>query len=495
MSASVEPGHHEDSATKLLRTPFDARLEIALGNSRMGWFERDLDSGWVSGSPSCATIFGLSDLHGPWQFDDFKARILPDDLPDYLLTVADKGPAEGQGSRTVRYRIRLGDGEIRHVEARYTEIHEQRRRYRFGLVIDVTEASLVAEGLNNNQAWLDLAMESINLVLWDRDLVKGTFRSSANYGPFYGLPGGRTEWRFDEFLARIYPDDHAVLRSAYIDAVENDSEYAPKYRIVRPDGSHRWLESKGRIDRDASGTPTRLVGVTWDVSERRITEERLLGIARLVPGMVYQLRREPDGRYTIPYMSDGIRDIVGLTPADVYHDPLRFVRCVHRDDLGRFLSSAEISADSLAPWHEELRVVDVDGRTRWVEGRATPKREIDGAVLWYGHIFDITAAKSTETDLRETKSRLTLALAAARMITWHWERANNLFSSSQDLGEFLGFGAAQPTLAKALENIHPDDAPRVRRVFEDAIRHPPSARRAVPVRLSCGECQWRSACP
>ncbi|MBX9605843.1 MAG: PAS domain-containing protein [Gammaproteobacteria bacterium] len=463
---SAAPGSREPAATTV-----DKRLDAALRGSGMAWFERDLESGLVTGSPSCAEIFGLADPLGPWPFTDFLARIVPEDLESYQRAIELPVPAAQSASNAIRYRIRRPDGNLRHVEARYGDLREHDRSYRFGLVMDVTAATNLSERLQDNSALLDLAMESIDMVLWDRDLVSGTFRSSPNYGAFYGLEAGRTEWSFADFLGAVHPDDHAVLREAYADSVAEDAEYGPKYRLIMPGGTYRWLESKGRLHRDGEGRPVRLVGVTWDVSERRVSEDRLLRIANLLPGMVYQLQRKSSGDYAFGYISDGIRALCGLEPDSVRADLGHFVRCIHRDDRQRFIDSSEASARALAPWHEEFRLVDPSGTQRWVEGRAVPQRMPDGTVLWHGHIFDIAARKAAEHDLRDTKARLTMALAAVRMYTWHWAVDSGEVTSPQDLGEFFDLPSERVTIADIVANVHPAERERFEHALDYAVSH------------------------
>ena len=63
-------------------------------------------------------------------------------------------------------------------------------------------------------------------------------------------------------------------------AVEHGSEYKTGFRIVRPDGAVRSLDTRGRVYYGLDGKPLRLAGVTWDVTERPQTEENLRATAK-----------------------------------------------------------------------------------------------------------------------------------------------------------------------------------------------------------------------
>ncbi|MBK6660775.1 MAG: PAS domain-containing protein [Proteobacteria bacterium] len=179
---------------------------------------------------------------------------------------------------------------------------------------------------------------------------------------------------------------------------------------------------------------------------------------------------------TLP-VGEGIRGLCGLDAESARADAVSFLRHIHRDERERFLASSEASAAALSPWHEEFRMLDADGAQRWVEGHALPQRMPDGTVLWHGHIFDITERKATESDLRETKGNLTMALAAARMVTWRWDLDSNAISSPQDLGEFFDLRG------RIHHGGHPRQYPPRSTRIDNAIRQAISQPSAETVRL------------
>jgi two-component system, cell cycle sensor histidine kinase and response regulator CckA len=63
---------------------------------------------------------------------------------------------------------------------------------------------------------------------------------------------------------------------------------------------------------------------------------------------------------------------------------------LHPDDLERVAASIRQSADSLAPWKCDYRVVLPQRGTRWLRGDARPERLTDGSIMWHGYISDST---------------------------------------------------------------------------------------------------------
>ncbi len=76
------------------------------------------------------------------------------------------------------------------------------------------------------------------------------------------------------WMGIVHPDDRASVRACLKTLVANGS-VTLEYRIVRPDGSQRWLEDRARVICAADGTPMRIDGVASDISERRSHAERI----------------------------------------------------------------------------------------------------------------------------------------------------------------------------------------------------------------------------
>src|SRR4029450_4380154 len=83
----------------------------------------------------------------------------------------------------------------------------------------------------------------------------------------------------DAWVARVHEDDRPrllALREEISTSKTKDS-FESTFRIVRPDGTIAWIQSRGRVDRDADGNVTRLTGLDLDFNQNRRTEEGLQG--------------------------------------------------------------------------------------------------------------------------------------------------------------------------------------------------------------------------
>ena len=76
----------------------------------------------------------------------------------------------------------------------------------------------------------------------------------------------------DDLRARVHPEDRTLRERAIEQALSGMGQYDTEYRVQLPDGTVRWLISVGRTERDASGKPTRILGVVVDITGRRRAE-------------------------------------------------------------------------------------------------------------------------------------------------------------------------------------------------------------------------------
>jgi two-component system, cell cycle sensor histidine kinase and response regulator CckA len=141
-------------------------------------------------------------------------------------------------------------------------------------------------------------------------------------------------------------------------------------------------------------------------AEREEALVRLEKIAKEVPGVVFQFRLRPDGTSSLPYASEGIKELYSITPEEFLQDAARLLAMHHPDDQAKMDESIRKSARELSPWKQEFRLLAKDGRTRWISGNSIPEREPDGSTLWHGFLADVTDRIEAEAVNEELQSQL-----------------------------------------------------------------------------------------
>lgn len=143
---------------------------------------------------------------------------------------------------------------------------------------------------------LRLAMDVAGIGSWDWDLKNGRVVWSGDQEKMFGLPHGTFRGSFDTFLNFVHPDDVVGMQARTAGSLaERKTEHRDEFRIVRPDGTVRWMVANAHIFYDADGTPARMIGVNLDVTERKQAEqalrqsERLAATGRLAATIAHEL--------------------------------------------------------------------------------------------------------------------------------------------------------------------------------------------------------------
>ena len=123
---------------------------------------------------------------------------------------------------------------------------------------------------------LALAEQSAGVGVWSIDLTTSTVRATAQFFRIMGLPPTSDPIPVERVRALRHPDDRARVLAGFRAALEGGTDaYEIEYRIVRPDGELRWIFGRGRVVRDAAGTPVRYSGIDLDITDRKAAEAEL----------------------------------------------------------------------------------------------------------------------------------------------------------------------------------------------------------------------------
>lgn len=210
----------------------------------------------------------------------------------------------------------------------------------------------------------------------------------------------------DRYFRSIHPDDYARFMEIAQRDLHEGRNGSYEYRIVRPDGSIRYIHEQSLIVLDEhTQRPRKLVGMSHDITTRKVAEnalraeqERLNKIAATLPGIIYVFRQQLDGAITPIYTSPGITAFLG-SETEAINDILKLFRWVHPEDLPKIYAAMAESAETLKKQTIEYRILLPDKGLLWMESIAVPEREPDGHVLWYGFITDITERKRSQEQL------------------------------------------------------------------------------------------------
>jgi PAS domain S-box-containing protein len=108
---------------------------------------------------------------------------------------------------------------------------------------------------------------------WEWDIGRNRVVWSDELYRLYGLEPGAGPLTYERYLEWIHPDDLAIVRETVDEAYAHGTPFEMEHRIVRTDGELRWMHGRGRVVRDESGTPIRMLGTSQDITERKRLDE------------------------------------------------------------------------------------------------------------------------------------------------------------------------------------------------------------------------------
>jgi PAS domain S-box-containing protein len=276
------------------------------------------------------------------------------------------------------------------------------------------------------------------------------------------------------WMQTIHPDDRDRVQIAITRCPIRDSQ-DEEYRIIRPDGSIRWVRDRSFIARNPKGEPYRLAGVAEDITDRKQTEvalqkseQRYRDLAEAMPQVVWLMN--PAGE--MQYFNRQWYEYTGLSEAE----SLGFggIRSVHPDDRDRTMriwTQAIAAGESDAV---EYRLRRFDGSYRWFISRGVPLRDTAGEITnWIGTITDIDHQKQIEAALREREAQLQFVLDSSQIGEWELDLTNSSHPSRRSLlhDQIFGYDSLVPEWSCEifLNHIHPDDRVAIEQKFKQTL--------------------------
>jgi two-component system, cell cycle sensor histidine kinase and response regulator CckA len=136
--------------------------------------------------------------------------------------------------------------------------------------------------LQESRERLSLALASSGMGIFEWDITENKRHWDDNLHLLMGKRQENFALTAEAFFEIVHPEDRKAVQEALKKAIEQGSAYENEYRVVWPDGSVHDISVRGKVHRDDSGRPIRIIGVCWDVTGRKRDEEAIrLNEARL----------------------------------------------------------------------------------------------------------------------------------------------------------------------------------------------------------------------
>jgi PAS domain S-box-containing protein len=269
-----------------------------------------------------------------------------------------------------------------------------------GTTRDVTDRQRGDSDRNRLAAQLHLALDAAQMGWWRYDPATRTISYDFRFAEIFGITGEQKDQ--SEILTLVHQDDVASEHLKFEAAMSaTDSKpFSVEYRVVRADGSVRWVESHGMAIFEGDGAQRRrtsFVGTVIDVTQRkrvesalRESEARLRSVVDATPECVKIV--SPEG--TLTYLNPaGAAMIAGDSGASLQGTCVYdLIAPEYREEW--IQNHARVCAGEKLNW--EYEIISLDGTRRFMETHAVPLLLTDGRTGQLAVTRDITRRKDDE---------------------------------------------------------------------------------------------------
>lgn len=268
---------------------------------------------------------------------------------------------------------------------------------------DITSRKRTETALRDSEERLRLATQTGKVGIWDWDISTNRVTWSDSLYAVHGVRRDQFNGTVEGFESLVHADDRARVGGAIQAALIAGSPYELEFRAVRPNGDVIWLFTNATVLREGE-RPVRMIGATFDLTDRKRAEEALRDSETLYRTLMEQAHDgiivcDQEGRFVM--VNEVLCRLLGYTVAELLGRP---VQDTYVDsERGLFLQRlTEIKGGKRLQF--ERKFVRKDG--------SLLDAEVSVAMLPNGHgyavVRDITARKRTEAAAATRTERMRL---------------------------------------------------------------------------------------
>ncbi|MEG4533274.1 PAS domain S-box protein [Microcoleus sp. D2_18a_D3] len=330
-------------------------------------------------------------------------------------------------------------------------------------VTDRKQAEIALQQLNaelerrvqQRTQWYELAVSAGKVGVWDWNLETDEIYIAPSLKALLGYQDAEIPNRMENWASHVHPDDRVAVEDAVNAYLEGLTEiYEVEHRMVRKDGSICWILARGSAIRSASGKAFRLTGTDTDITDRKLTEEKLqkseaelLALFNAMTDIV--LVFDASGRYlkiapTAPeLLYKPAPEVIGKTLAEIFPEAEANFALGH---IRQTLASGET--------HRIEYSMEIGCKLFWFDASISPL-ELD-RVMWVAR--DITARKQAEAALQKSEEKFRnlfddapIALGLASVRDYRTIKVNEAHR------QMLGYSDSELATMTFTELTHPED--------------------------------------
>jgi PAS domain S-box-containing protein len=409
----------------------------------------------ILGAPSSKEVVGKTD------FD-----LSPTEEEASAFQADDRGVMEsGQAKLGIEEMLTFANGE-----QRWLETHKAPLRDWSGNVIglvgtfqDVTDRKQAELELQKTTERLALALNSGAIGCWEWDIQQNILVWDDRMFELYGyLEESYSHLPYEIWANAVHPDDRKVTETILQQAVLGETEYDCEFRVIHPDLSIHFIKAYGKVTQDAQGNAQNMIGINFDISDRKQSEISLQEsrkfiqtVVDTIPMPLFWKDREStylgcNAQFASIFNLESTDAMIGKNDFDI--SPTDAEAIAYRQDDREVMESGK----------SKLSIVETltlpDGKQIWLETHKAPLRDWANNVIGVVVMFqDITSRKLGELQLQQSNEQLLRATKLkdeflANMSHELRTPLNSILGMSESLTEGI-WGSLNETQLKAIATV------------------------------------------
>lgn len=278
--------------------------------------------------------------------------------------------------------------------------------YNVATLEDISRRKFAETEIKHLNERISTATRVSQVGIWDWDIKNDILEWDDQMYKLYGIKKEVLSKAYEAWLQGVHPDDREYSDLVTQQAIRNEKAYNTEFRVVWPDKSVHWIKASGQVFFDENHAPVRMVGVNFDITERKqaeeelkISEERYRNIFESAVIGIY--RTTPEGKILMANST-----LIKLLKFDSFED-LATRNLENEGFESKKLRNefrTRIEKDGVI--NIESTWMTKDGQPVIVNENAKVFYDNNGKVIYYeGTIEDITERKKIERDLLESEAK------------------------------------------------------------------------------------------